>query len=180
MKRLVYDRTTSDVNYARQNQSSETSLKGAYNYTDLNRVEEWCRKLADDLNAVGYSISITTKTDWTQDDFPTYSNMERIRQNILKIMRGYHYQTKIYNTVNGFDYRYANNWEKILSEIYDMIRGMENWYVFSGVANSGQNRLWQNRFRKLYISILTEPITTESDIVLFTENNEELEAEEWE
>lgn len=25
---------------------------------------------------------------------------------------------------------------------------MEDWYIYSGVANSGQNRLWQHRFRQ--------------------------------
>ena len=25
---------------------------------------------------------------------------------------------------------------------------MRNWFVYSGVANSGQSRVWQNRFRR--------------------------------
>lgn len=136
---LIFDRVKADVTNA--------TLKGQYNPSDLNRVERWCRKLADELTEAGYPINITTKNDWYVTDLRDYTNMERIRNNIRKIMNGYHYITKIYNTVNGFDYRFANNWEKILNEIYYMFYGMENWQVHSGVANSGQNRMWQNRYR---------------------------------
>lgn len=80
----------------------------------------------------------------------TASEMERIRLNIKKLMTGYHYITKIYSNAEKFDYKKANNWEKILNEIYNMMWGMEDWYVYSGVANSGQPRLWQHRFRDFF------------------------------
>lgn len=94
---------------------------GQYNASDLNRVESWCRYLADELNRVGYNITITTKTDWVQTDMRTASAMERIRKNILKLMTGYHYISKIYSTAEKFDYIKANNWEKILFEIFNML-----------------------------------------------------------
>lgn len=139
---LIFDRTQADVD-------SDT-LKGQYNASDLNRVESWCEFLADELNAVGYSIVITCKTNWVQTDMRTAAEMERIRTNIRAIMQGYHYITQIQQNAEYFNYIKANNWEEILNEIYWLMFGMENYYVYSGVANSGQRRLYQNRFRHLY------------------------------
>lgn len=101
---------------------SKTKLgSGYYNASDLNRVEEWCKYLADELNSVGYNIQITTKRDWNASDLRTSAQMERIRGNIYAIMSGYHYITTIYPNANQFDYNKANNWEKILWEIYNLM-----------------------------------------------------------
>lgn len=112
-ERLIFDRTNQDV--------IDNEPKGQYNASDLNRVESWCRYLADELNSRGYSINITTKLDWVQTDMRTASEMERIRKNIMKLMTGYHYISRIYASAESFDYIKANNWEKILSEIYNMM-----------------------------------------------------------
>lgn len=149
MDSLIYDRTQSDV-------TNKTS-KGYYNASDLNRVESWCRYLATELNKDGYSIDITVKTDWTSSDLRSASEMERIRQNIKKLMNGYHSISSIYANNNNWNYTKANRWEKILSEIYTMMTGMEEWYVIGGVANGGQPRLWQNRFRRY--AFLYTPVT---------------------
>ena len=139
---LIFDRTQADVDNA--------TLKGQYNPSDLNRVESWCEFLKDELNAVGYSISITTKTDWTNSDMRTAEQMERIRGNIKAIMQGYYYMTNIEPTAENFNWQKANNWEQILNEMYQLMFGMENVYVYSGVCNSGQPRVYQNRFRHFY------------------------------
>lgn len=58
---------------------------------------------------------------------------------------------------------------------------MEDWYVYSGVANSGQNRLWQHRFREFFTRALVDAtLTTETEEVLTTESNDELEVTIWE
>lgn len=98
-----------------------THRSGQYNASDLNRVEEWCRYLADELTSMGYSITITTKTNWVQSDMRTASEMERIRTNIRSLMTGFHFITRIYSTAEYFDYKKANNWEQILNEIYNMM-----------------------------------------------------------
>ena len=122
--------------------------KGYYNYNDLNRIEEWCEFLATKLATDGYVINITTKTNWTVSDFPTYSEMERIRTNIKAIMIGFTYITQIYDAADAINYARANLYEKILYEIDTMLISLENNYIYSGVANAGQNRIWQHRFRK--------------------------------
>ena len=154
MEELIYDRTSSDVEYALNNPDSTLFLKGAYNYTDLNRVESWCDYLANLLNSNGYSISISTKTDWNMEDFPTDEELERIRLNIKALKDGFFSLTRIYSYSNKMSYKRANNYEKILDEIYNMLISSQNYFVYSGVSNSGQGRMWQNRFRKKYNHVL--------------------------
>lgn len=172
MNELVYDRTQADV--------TNRTWKGYYNASDLNRVESWCRYLADELITAGYNINITTKTNWTQTDMRTSAEMERIRTNIRAIMQGFHYITTIYSNAESFNYTKANNWEKILYEIFNLLWGMTDWYVYSGVSNSGQRRLWQHRFREFFVSPVTptgDYLTTETGDILTTESGEELEVD---
>lgn len=167
---LIFDRTQADVD--------NDEPKGQYNASDLNRVESWCVYLATELNSVGYNIQITTKTDWVQTDDRTAEEMERIRNNIKKIMDGYYSLTQIEQNAENFDWRKANNWERILNEMNSFMLGMRNWYVYSGVSNAGQSRLWQNRFRHFFKQATGgDYLTTETGDTLITENNEELEIE---
>ena len=141
MNRLIFDRTITDVENA--------TLKGQYNASDLNRVEEWCDYLKTELNTAGYPISFTTKTNWTQSDMRTANEMERIRTNIKKLMQGFYYLTNIESNAEHFDYIKANNWEKILYEIYYLYFGTANYYVYGGIATGGEPLLWQHRFMQL-------------------------------
>lgn len=97
---------------------------------------------------MGYSISFTTKTNWARSDLPNDNDLERVRKNILALMNGFKYITKIYTYDNKMNYDRANRYEKILSEIYSMLQGTQGYYVYSGVANVGQNRMWQARYRR--------------------------------
>lgn len=149
MNGLIYDRTSQDVTFAQENQSSENWLKGAYNYVDLNRVEQCCQYLSQKLNEHGYNVNIETKINWTINDFQTYDDMLRIRNNIEAISNAFASITQIHGVqeLNSWDYEDANNWEKILWEINRMLVSTENYQVYSGVANLGQQRFWQHRFR---------------------------------
>jgi len=148
MKSLIYDRTQEDVEYALNNPDSSLFLKGTYNYTDLNRIEEWCEYLANELTNYNYPVSITTKTDWAMEDFPTMVQMNRIRLNVKEIKDAYYSYTNLPTNVNQMTYTKANQIEKILDEINSLFNNMRNYFVYSGVANSGQSRVWQNRFRR--------------------------------
>ena len=53
---------------------------GAYNYTDLNRVETAVSELAEMLG-----LNLVTKTNWTMWDIPTRSEMERYLGNVAAI-----------------------------------------------------------------------------------------------
>lgn len=128
---LIYDRTPSDV--------TNLTSKGVHNATDLNRVESWCRYLADELTSYGYSITITTKTNWTMQDRRSQSQMERIRTNIKVIMDGFTFLTSIYSNAENFDYLKANNWEKILFELNKLYEGMKAEFLYSDTFYSGES-----------------------------------------
>lgn len=63
MKSLIYDRTELDVINAKQNPSSDLHLKGNYNYTDLNRLEEWCNYLQYLLSKSYKKVVLNLKLD---------------------------------------------------------------------------------------------------------------------
>ena len=80
----IYDRTSADVGYARENPTEMS--KGAYNYIDLNRIENNTRYVADDMFNRGITdqpINLNSKYDWNESDVPTSSDMNRILNNIL-------------------------------------------------------------------------------------------------
>ncbi len=57
---LIYDRTAQDVEIARtQRGTTLTPLKGCYNITDLNRVEQAVKTLAAALTSAGYPVEVT-------------------------------------------------------------------------------------------------------------------------
>lgn len=151
MDKLIFDRTQEDVTYALRNPSDATFLKGAYNYTDLNRIEEWCEYLVNILNSYyNYHVSIAIKKDWTMSDFPTSSEMERIRKNVNTLKQSYFSFTQIPENLEYMTWQKANDIEKILYEIDKIFKHMENNFVYCGVAGCGQNRIWQQRFRRKY------------------------------
>ena len=137
---LIYDRTQADVTNA--------TTKGQFNASDLNRIEEWCSYLAETLTTLGYPVTITTKTNWVQTDMRTETQMSRVRNNIVALVNAYYSLTHTVETQQYFNYIKCNNWEKILSEIDTLISGMTAYYIDCGVANCGQVRVYQNRFRR--------------------------------
>lgn len=138
MDSLVYDRTQEDVEYAINNQDSSSFLKGSYNYTDLNRVEEWCEYIAEQLNLYSYKVNITVKTDWTSADFPTKTQMERIRSNIDKLKNAFIAVTQIPANLEKMNYQKANAIEKILYEMDLFITNMVAIFYYSGEIYSGE------------------------------------------
>lgn len=88
--------------------------KGAYNYSDLNRVERAVSEISD-LAGLG----LTTKTDWAMWDIPTSADMERYLSNIGVIRDHFSINTDFPATMNNLTYSDANNIERILSAAYD-------------------------------------------------------------
>lgn len=125
---LVTDRTQADVDRAASFQArgfanlSEAEqaewlagLKGAYNYSDLNRVEAAVKALADMMN-----ISLVVKTDWAVTDIPLAADMQRYLDNIRALRAR---NTGLATTPNtpdsmaGLTYKAANEIEQILMDI---------------------------------------------------------------
>lgn len=142
MNNPIFDRTQADV--------TNNTLKGQYNWTDLNRVEKWCRYLADELTAQGIPVTITTKTDWTTTDMRTPDDMTRIKNNIVTLCNKFTYITRPYSNVTPWRYSTANRWEQVLDELRQFLASQENMTVYGGVARGGEPLLWQNNFMHLY------------------------------
>lgn len=71
------------TSYERE-QFENYATRGAYNYTDMNRVEAGVA-LASDMLGLG----LTTKTDWTQNSVPTYDEMQRYIGNVAAILEAH-------------------------------------------------------------------------------------------
>jgi len=62
-------------------------MKGAYNYTDVNRVGEAILTLRALFASYGYSVSVDVRTDWKVGDWPTQAEMDAYAQSIANIRR---------------------------------------------------------------------------------------------
>lgn len=151
---MITDRNLSDVEIAKsllkkglQRMSEDelqvflNGLKGAYNYTDFNRVEgavkyiaenlvltaQELKDFADELGVawlekifgVPYSPSdyeeIQTKTDWNVYDIVSGQDRERYIGNILLVLRSLGIDLgEISDNMNNFDYKTANRIESSL------------------------------------------------------------------
>lgn len=140
LERLIFDRISNDI--------VEGNKKGYYNYNDLNRIETWCKYLSSVLNNYNYKNKINCKLNWNMSSLPTYSELERIRKNILLLQESYFSFSKVFGTMQNMTIEKANIIEKILYEIDFILNGMENNFICCGVSNCGQDRIWQQRFRK--------------------------------
>jgi hypothetical protein len=107
------------------------ATKGAYNYTDLNRVESAVAELA-----VLFDLTLKTKTNWSMWDVPTTADMTRYLGNVAKIRE--HCSSvpnlpAIPSSMNKLTYKSANNIEKILTIAYQVAdRVIRSGEIYSG------------------------------------------------
>lgn len=93
------------------------ATKGAYNYSDLNRVELAATELSE-----LYGLGLITKTDWKPSDVPTEADMTRYLANIRKIRTICPNPSSLPllpTNMRGMTYETANNIEKILIAAYE-------------------------------------------------------------
>lgn len=98
----------------------EDATSGAYNYTDLNRVESAVAEIAALLG-----LKLTTKTDWGMWDIPTQSQMNRYLNNVRSI-RNAHPSSEyppLPDSMNNLTLEGANNIEKTLYIAYHEVTG---------------------------------------------------------
>ena len=95
------------------------ATKGAYNYSDLNRVERAVSEISD---LVG--LNLTTKTDWRMWDIPKSADMVRYLNNISMIRNFITDKSGVPETpttMNHLTYADANDIEKILLAAYESV-----------------------------------------------------------
>lgn len=131
MATFVYDRTLADV--------QAMNAKGTYNASDLNRVQDACDEIATLLTAAGIPTSLTwDRATWDASLIPTASEMQTYLDNLTII------RNSLPNTAPAvpasmayLTYEKANDIEKMLFELYNLVQNIMAVYIPSGVYNSG-------------------------------------------
>lgn len=116
-------------------------MKGAYNYTDMNRVEEFVRGLESRFLKKGIALSLTTKTDWKRTSRPTENDMRRYFDNVAKVRAAVVVDLNtpaVPTTATIFDYRKANDLEMILLTVGKWLDRNETSQVYSGDLYLGE------------------------------------------
>lgn len=97
--------------------ATEATL-GAYNYSDLNRVERAVQEIAEILH-----VSVVTKTDWAVWDIPTKSDLNRYLSNVRLLQELCGETTILPDTLNKMTYDTANNIEAVLLRCRNIAEG---------------------------------------------------------
>lgn len=154
MLELITDRTQQDVarlqalakkSFANMTDAERTEWlapsKGAYNYTDLNRVEEAVAYLSNRLNEYGYSVSIEPIRVWSQKDVPTLSDMTRYLANVRTIRSMFATlptTPAVPDDMKRITYAEANAIEQILADVDRLLDNMIASFTMSGEIYGGE------------------------------------------
>lgn len=119
----------------------DPTAKGAYNYTDLNRVGAAVRYLADLLNGYGYDVQVTAKRDWTENGRPSPSQMRQYLADIA-VLRGAFPVPEdtptVPDSMEKLDWQAANAIEMILQELDILIQHIAATWFYSGELYAGE------------------------------------------
>ena len=156
IKELVTDRTLADVTRwrtlrdkgyanmtAEERAEWDAGLKGAYNYTDLNRVGEALNYVRDRLAAAGYmsTLDFTARTDWAEGVIPPPVDLVDLLQ-YVSIVRGALAQFRTTPPVpeysGGLDYQEANAIEQIIFDVDKLITNTLAAFVYCGEIFCGE------------------------------------------
>ncbi len=152
---LVTDRTEADVEYVKtltglgiENWTSEEltqfleGLKGAYNNTDLNRVESAVQYVFNRFVDNGYDYPVPAiKNTWQiteimySDEATRYLDNIRLLRNFITVPDG---TPEVVATLSFLTYEEANNLERILEILDQCITYIEQSRVYSGEIFGGE------------------------------------------
>lgn len=155
MLNLITDRTETDVQRWREldnkgwaaMSSAERSewmgeMKGRYTHTDMNRVEAAVEIIAELMKKYGFLDSLpTVKTTWNLWSVPTVTDMRRYLENVRLLrsaVTGYPTTPNVPDIDKPFNYKVANDIEKILEDLYDLMMKIPNSWYYSGEIYSGE------------------------------------------
>lgn len=131
---LIYDRTSRDL-YDRTN-------KAYYNASDLNRVETATEYIARLLKVYSYfKNELVCKKNWVVTDFPAEVEMNRYLGNIQKLIDSFHLKKDspaLPKSMNNLDIYTANDIEKILYDLNELIENMISQFYYCGEIYSGE------------------------------------------
>lgn len=130
---LITDRTLEDV--------TKKTEKGFYNANDLNRVGSAMVYMRDRLNQNGYNIIVDPDTSWTISDIPDHSDMIYYLSCLGALKDSIALPSSIPEapeTMENLTYVGANNIEKILEAVDQMLTNSLAAVYYSGEVFSGE------------------------------------------
>ena len=154
LEHLITDRTSQDVDRVRilsekawQDMTAEERaewlppMKGAYNYTDLNRVEEAVAYVAGRLKGLGYLSFVPDARTWSAHDIPTESDLFRYFGNVAMLRRAvavWASTPEAPSSINVFGVNEANALEQILVDVDLVLTRISQAWFYSGDLYSAE------------------------------------------
>ena len=138
----VHDRKQIDVDYAKARLESGiniSELKGCFNVTDINRIENNIRYIADRLNVLKYTNTVETKS-WDMYGLPNVTEITRLINNVSKLITAYYRPANSPDLPNTLlTYTQVNDLEKMLYMIKHLIDTEENQFRVCGTVICGED-----------------------------------------
>lgn len=113
---LIFDRTNLNL--------VAGDPKGKYDYVDYNRVGQATNYVANEIGG----LSITAKTDWTNEDIPRASQMTKYRQDVKTIVDHLELSHQLpTNNKNILTLLGANQLEQALYDAHTIVQRIMRW-----------------------------------------------------
>ena len=99
-------------------------MKGAYNASDLNRVASAMAYLSQRFASAGYSVPVSSPTDWANGGIPTKGDMDTYLDDLRRIRAALAVMDTTPSAPGSMDYltwAKANDIEKILADVDDLL-----------------------------------------------------------
>lgn len=141
---LIFDRTAADVQAARKQRGTVTTpLKGCYNAADMNRVVAAVTEIAAELISAGYAVTVNPRTYTESDiirrsDFAAYLADVQTLHDAIAVRAS---TPKLPAADAKLDYIGANNIEKILADLDELLGWMTYSRKYCGTFAAGQTIL---------------------------------------
>ena len=148
---MIYNRTASDVENAKTlrgllqagntltNEQISALERGSCTVNMLNRIENKQAELAAILSGYAYMVHIENKTDWQNEEIFTHQHHQRLINNLDKLKAAYYiYSSTPITPTYMYDFQSANDIEKILEDIENMIEDMKSRFRECGTFECGE------------------------------------------
>ena len=117
-------------------------MKGAYNpNSDMNRVASAMSYLSQRFASAGYSVPVSSPTDWANGDIPTKGDMDTYLDDLRRIRAALAVMDTTPSAPGSMDYltwAKANDIEKILVDVDDALGRLLLSTFYSGEIYSGE------------------------------------------
>lgn len=116
-------------------------MKGAYNASDLNRVASAMSYLSQRFASAGYSVPVSSPTDWANGDIPRKDDLDTYLDDLRRIRAALAVMDTTPSEPESMDYltwAKANDIEKILVDVDDALGRLLLSPFYSGEIYSGE------------------------------------------